>query len=168
MTKIENVLNEKPSVVQVESMIADAIYNNDKSESKQICDDDIVASINCKVSEIRESVQREKSIIIHGIKESQETEAIDRKRDDTNIVVELCEFVNVDVGIIKKVVRLGKRNNGDKNTAEENTDKSCPVNVTLSDIEGKQMLMKNLSKLKHAPEHSQLKKNMIRREKTGG
>jgi hypothetical protein len=87
MTKIEKVLNEKPSVVQVESMIADAIYNNDKSESKQICDDDCVASINCKVSEIRESVQREKSIIIHGIKESQETEAIDRKRDDTNIVV---------------------------------------------------------------------------------
>ena len=168
MTKIEKVLNEKPNVVQVESMIADAIKSNDKGESKQICNDDIVASINCKVSEIRESVQREKSIIIHGIKESQETEAIDRKRDDTNIVVELCEFVNVDVGIIKKVVRLGKRNNGDKNTAEENTDKSCPVKVTLSDIEGKQMLMKNLSKLKHAPEHSQLKKNMIRREKTGG
>ena len=66
------------------------------------------------------------------------------------------------------MVRLGKKINGDKNTAEENTDKSRSVKVTLSDIEEKQMLMKNLSKLKHAPEHSQLKKNMIRREKTGG
>jgi hypothetical protein len=51
--------------------------------------------------------------------------------------------------------------NGDKNTAEENTDKSRPVKVTLSDIEGKQMLMKILSKLKHAPEHSQLKKMSV-------
>jgi hypothetical protein len=30
VTKIEKVLNEKPSVVQVESMIADAIKSNDK------------------------------------------------------------------------------------------------------------------------------------------
>ena len=99
-----------------------------------------------------------KNIIIHGIRESQETEAIDRKREDTNIVVELCEFVNVDAWFIKNVVRLSKRNNGDKNTAEENTDKSRPVKVTLSDIEGKQMLMKNLSKLKHSLEHSLFKK----------
>ena len=47
VTKIEKVLNEKPNVVQVESMIADAIKNNEKGESKQICYDDIVASINC-------------------------------------------------------------------------------------------------------------------------
>jgi hypothetical protein len=47
----------------------------------------------------------------NGIREShdQETEAIDRKRDDTNIVVELCEFVNVDAGIIENVVRLSNR-----------------------------------------------------------
>jgi len=98
--------------------------------------------------------------------ESQETEAIDRKRDDTKIVVEFCEFVNVDAGIIKNVVRLGKRINGDKNTAEENTDQSRPVKVTLSDIEGKQMLMKNLSKLKHAPEHSQFKKMGVTHDMT--
>jgi hypothetical protein len=59
VTKIEKVLNEKPNAVQIESMIADAIKNNDKGESKLICDD-IVASINCKVSEIRESAQRGK------------------------------------------------------------------------------------------------------------
>ena len=59
-TKIEKVLNEKPSVVQVESMITDAIKSNDKGESKQICDDDVVASINCKVSDIRESAERKK------------------------------------------------------------------------------------------------------------
>ena len=47
---------------------------------------------------------------------------------------------------------------GDQNTAEENTDKSRPVKITLSDIEGKHVLRKNLSKLKHAPEHSQFKK----------
>ena len=64
------------------------------------------------------------------------------------------------------MVRLGKRINGDKNAAEENTDKSRPVKVTLSDIEGKQMLMKNLSKLKHAPEHSQLKKMSVTRDMT--
>jgi hypothetical protein len=46
------------------------------------------------------------------------------------------------------VVLVGKKINGDKNTAEENTDKSRSVKVTLSDIEEKQMLMKNLSKLK--------------------
>ena len=56
------------------------------------------------------------------------------------------------------MARLGKRINGDKNTAEENTDKSCPVKVTLSDIEGKHMLMKNLSKLKHAPNIVNLRK----------
>lgn len=61
VTKIEKVLNKKQSVVQVESMIADAIKSNDKGESKQICDDDIEVSITCKVSEIRESVQREKN-----------------------------------------------------------------------------------------------------------
>ena len=105
--------------------------------------------------------EKKKPIIIHGIRESQETDAIDIKRDDTNIVVELCEFVNVDAGVIKNVVRLGKKINGDKNTAEENTDKSRSVKVTLSDIEEKQMLMKNLSKLKHAPEHSQIKKMSV-------
>jgi DNA-directed RNA polymerase subunit RPC12/RpoP len=62
VTKIEKVLNEKPSVVQVESMIADAIKSNDKGESKQICDDDVVASINCKVSDIRESAERKKTL----------------------------------------------------------------------------------------------------------
>ena len=41
-------------------MIVDVIKSNDKGESKQICNDDIVALINCKVSEIRESAQREK------------------------------------------------------------------------------------------------------------
>jgi hypothetical protein len=46
--------------IQVESMIVDVIKSNDKGESKQICNDDIVASINCKVSEIREGAQREK------------------------------------------------------------------------------------------------------------
>lgn len=65
------------------------------------------------------------------------------------------------MGIIKNVVRLGKIINSDKNTAEENTDESRPVKVTLSDIEGKQMLMKNLPKLKHAPEHSQIKKMSV-------
>ena len=56
-----------------------------------------------------EKVHREnKNIIIYGIRESQETEAIDRKKDVTKIVGELCEFVNVDAGIIKNVVRLVK------------------------------------------------------------
>jgi hypothetical protein len=41
-------------------MIVDVIKSNDKGESKQTCNDDIVASINCKVSEIREGAQREK------------------------------------------------------------------------------------------------------------
>ena len=47
---------------------------------------------------------------------------------------------------------------GDQNTAEENTDKSRPIKVTLSDIEGKHMLRKNLSKLKHAPNIVNLRK----------
>jgi hypothetical protein len=33
VTKIEKVLNEKPNVVQVESMIADTIKSHDKGES---------------------------------------------------------------------------------------------------------------------------------------
>ena len=55
---------------------------------------------------------------------------------------------------------------GDQNTAEENTDKSRPVKITLSDIEGKHVLRKNLSKLKHAPEHSQFEKMSVTHDMT--
>lgn len=161
MNKLESDIKEKPSVSQVESMIADALSTQAQGHIDNTSKDSetIEETINSKVSEIRDSAAREKNIIVFGIDESEATEASERKEDDTNVMIDLFKAVEVDPDTIKNVVRLGKKKKPEDFEAEGEIQvaKARPVKVTLLNVESKQLLMKSLSKLKNTPPESKLR-----------
>ena len=148
--RIENLETKMQTVVtraEVNDIVRDAIQGESRDTLPN--SDVIQEAVNKKVSEFRESSTREKNIIIYGVQELESTDSVERKQADTEFVEEICSILEGESDSIKNVVRIGK---WAATSESDNEKKPRPMKVCLNSVDSKKKLMKNLSKLKHAPE----------------
>lgn len=82
--------------------------------------------------------RRKKNVIVHGVSESQVSDAEQRIDDDLTVLAAMFHEVGVDELKVESVVRLGKRN--------EDATLPRPMKVVLDSEEGKVKLLRNAKK----------------------
>lgn len=111
-------------------------------EMKKIVKDSIYEQ---KMDEISKE-RREENIIIYRVPESNEAEASGRKSHDTSFFNSLCtDALEIPIIGIKNITRLGEKSSGFHPTAR-------PIKISLRNKDDRQIIMKNLRKLKDAEE----------------
>lgn len=84
--------------------------------------------------------RRKKNVIVHGVSESQVSDAEQRIDDDLTVLAAMFHEVGVDELKVESVVRLGKRN--------EDATLPRPMKVVLDSEEGKVKLLRNAKNLR--------------------
>ncbi|CAG2233467.1 unnamed protein product [Mytilus edulis] len=144
ITSLESEMKTKVNSEQVKEIL-ETVIGTGTCKTVDVASD-IEKSVEKRVSEIRDSTNKEKNIIIHGIIENTDKLPDVRKRADTLVVTQLVNYLETDAEGIKNIVRIGKR--------EENAEKPRPMKVTLENVDIKKKLMKNLTKLKAVDKES--------------
>ena len=114
-------------------------FNKKIDDSNQRLDDLLTAN-----AELEDIETRRNNIILYRVEESQKVLATERNAED----IRTCEQfltalqVGVDQGDIRKVVRLGRRDN------ENATSRSRPILVLLGSRHAKNLIMESLFKIK--------------------
>ena len=103
-------------------------------------------AVTIVIDEMNERKSRENNIIIFGFDENQSEVRQERIDYDIQQVKELCK-IQLDTTSIKKTGRLGKFNN-------EKRDR--PLLVTLSSVESKLMLFKNIHRIRELAEYGKV------------
>ncbi|KAG1701354.1 Ribosome biogenesis protein bop1-B [Nymphon striatum] len=97
------------------------------------------------ITEMNERKTRENNIVIYGIKEAQSDVIEERKRKDTDVVIDILKTckLKADESSISKVIRLGANKNRES-TPEEGKHGGRPILVTLKNGSMKIDLFKNI------------------------
>ena len=163
ISDIEKKLEEKVDESRLREVVNDIIKNNSVTSGNQT--EKIEESVNKRLIELRDSNDRERNIIIHGIAEQTMSDPQSRKEADTLIVGQLADILQFDKAKLGNVVRLGKKDSMEQ-TAEGSSSMSHrlrprPIRVTLSDNGAKRTFFKSLPKLKQIDENSIFRKVSI-------
>ncbi|KAH3814499.1 hypothetical protein DPMN_143000 [Dreissena polymorpha] len=136
ITKIvETVISANPQPIAQEGASKLEIELVDKKISE------IRKSVEDQAYEIRDSTNRERNIIIHGLKENDEKDPTTRKINDTKMIDNLMDFLGIEHEGYESVIRLGKKS--------ELSEKPRPTRVIFRNTENKKTMLKNLHKLKN-------------------
>jgi hypothetical protein len=149
IANLDTKLQRKCDSDQVEEIVKNAVNAADWSVNAA----DIGESVDKKILELRESTEREKNMVIFGIKEQTGTSSTLRKLEDRKVVEDLNQYIGAGTsGNIVNVIRIGPF---DKSATEP---RSRPVKVVMSDVNAKKSFIKCLNKLRDAPPDSQFSK----------
>ena len=158
ITQLETTVIEKCDETRVREIIKDKLG---KVENDEDTVDGATQNIRAKtvkkeavtivIDEINERKSRENNLIIFGFDENQSEvrqEKIDHDIQQVNELYKACK-IQLDTISIKKTGRLGKFNN-------EKRDR--PLLVTLSSVESKLVLFKNIHRIRELTEYEKVNK----------
>jgi hypothetical protein len=115
-----------------------SIVKNDKNS-------DSTEFKNCLVSvianDLKQKERKENNIVISGVPKATVLDGKSDTNKDNNILKNIFEKLELNIGLIKKTSRLKNR---DSNIGDDNN----PILIELNDIDSKNKVMKNASKLK--------------------
>jgi hypothetical protein len=136
MAKLEADMAAKVDIKRVESIVEEKIMhaNIQPGQTSAIESEE---SMNRKIAEFRDSDSRVNNLIVYGVAELDNKDSIIRKKQDTDFVRELADYIAVDSSLIQNVVRIGiRRDDGNatdkgdlQGTSGGNSDMSVTQNV---------------------------------------
>lgn len=152
--QLETEMSKKVDTDQVKKIIKETIKESGNSDQIEI--EEIRTELNKQVSDLKDSTNREKNMIIHGVKEVDDKNSTVRKERDTSFVNNLAQFIEADDSCILNVTRIGKRKETTSSETERSneTSKPRPIKVVWSETAPKRSFMKNLVHLRKVDEHS--------------
>lgn len=98
-----------------------------------------------------ERENRENNVIIFNVQESASENTGERKKHDEDIVDQLCNHVVDEILSCEKVVRIGKKQQSNAASKDQNQKKPRLLKVCFKDSFDKRKFMSKLYKLKEAP-----------------
>ena len=147
IAKLETDMKTKVDRNEIESIVKATLPVNVEAASGETGTNPALLEekVNKKISEIRDSSNRERNIIIFGVKEPISDAVQDRKKEDTDFVTELAEAIDTDSTKVQNVVRIGKRK---EENDSDGPHRPRPIKVSMEDVDSKKRFMRNIYKLK--------------------
>ena len=114
---------------------------------------DIILEANAEqVREKKEEERRKKNFIIHRAAEQSTGNEEDRKEGDKKLVRSFLEELELSYDVVEKTTRLAKKTDTSQEKDTPLTEHHRPLMVTLNNSSEVETVMKNLRKLKNAPD----------------
>ena len=114
---------------------------------------DIILEANAEqVREKKEEERRKKNFIIHRAAEQSTGSEEDRKEGDKKFVRSFLEELKLSYDVVDKTTRLRKKTDTSKEKDTQLTEHHRPLMVTLNNSSEVETVLKNLRKLKNAPD----------------
>ena len=140
-TQINNIIkesNNEESKEKVKATYAEVI----QAEIGKVTTEVIQAEVGKVTTEMDEQKKREKNLIIYRIKENTERKVEEEEKEDKIYLKDLWNILEIPEVKIISSTRLGKKQNDSSNS------KPRPTRITLQRKEDKQIIFKNINKLK--------------------
>ncbi|KAH3883775.1 hypothetical protein DPMN_007743 [Dreissena polymorpha] len=130
IVKLEEEMLKKVDYEQITKIVETAISANPQPIVQEGASKLEIELVDKKISEIKKSVEdqayeigdsanRERNIIIHGLKENDERDQTTRKINDTKMIDNLLDFLGIEHEGYESVIRLGKKVNYLKNQDQQ-------------------------------------------------